>query len=243
MKISVDANETKRFGIKNFLIRLNQDLELIVERIDRKVYDSALYCHSHNLHLTNLSNIQLAVLFLEDRRFFFHRGFEVRAPFRIVKRLVQGKRAGAISTIDQQLVRIATGRYERKIGRKIRETILAYLLNFHKSKSEIFYAYIHDSYFGYQIEGCETAARFLFSKNAMDLSPNESCFIAALLARPLPRAVFEKIEKEKLFREITPDYVIKIGTLERLDWAKKARSRYQYACEMFPSIPNNLRTR
>jgi membrane carboxypeptidase/penicillin-binding protein PbpC len=93
------------------------------------------------------------------------------------------------------------------------------------------------------LEGCESAARFLFSKDAAELSINEACFIASLLARPLPKRVFEVVEVEKHFREITPSYVLRIGELERLSWAKNVKRRYLYCCRMFPSIPNSLRIR
>ncbi len=193
--------------------------------------------------LTQLSNLQAAVLFLEDRAFLAHRGFEFRAPLRIAKRFFLRKRPGAISTIDQQLVRIVTGRYERTLRRKVRETLLAFLVNFHRSKAQILYTYLHDSYFGYKLEGCEITSQFLFSKPATDLSIQEACFVAALLARPLPRRVFEIVELEKQFRIITPDRLVEIGYNEKLPWATFFESRHQYVLAMFPSIPKSLRTR
>ena len=244
MKAGPDSNQIRQdFSFKRSLIRLNRDLERTLFRIDDKSYGRIWHEHSHSLQLYYLSNLQKAILFLEDRRFIVHRGFEFRAPLRILKRFLLQKRAGAISTIDQQLVRISTGRYERTVRRKVRETILAFLLNSHRSKAAIFYAYLHDSYFGYRLEGCEVTSGFLFSKPAIALSKDEACFVAALLARPLPRKVFERVEKEKLFREITPEYLIQLGDLERLDWARHIQSRYQYVRLMFPSIPKSLRTR
>jgi membrane peptidoglycan carboxypeptidase len=231
------------FSIKRSLVRLNYDLEKIVTRIDAKEYDHFWRNHSHNLSMSDLSNIQKAILFLEDRRFFIHRGVELRAAARLLKRLLHLRRLGAISTLDQQIVRIYTGRFERTIRRKVREALLAFLLNSHRSKPQIFYAYMHDSYFGYRLEGCEIAAEFLFSKPASQLAPEEACFVASLLARPLPKSVFLQVEIEKQFRLITPEYVIKIGDLNHLKWARFIADRYQYALRMFPSIPSSLRTR
>lgn len=244
MKVGSGANRVRQnFDFRNHLIVLNFDLQNVVKRIDLKEFDRIFYNHSHQLELSVLTNVQAAVLFLEDRRFFLHRGFELRAPLRVVKRIVLGKRAGAVSTIDQQLVRIITGRYERTLRRKLREALLAFLLNFHRSKAAIFYTYLHEAYFGYRLEGCELTSRFLFSKPASELSVEEASFISCLLARPLPKAVFDRIESEKNFREITPDRIIKIGKLERLEWANHVESRYQYVLEMFPSIPKSLRMR
>lgn len=222
---------------------MNRDLEKVIFAIDNKFYHHFAFRHSHALNPSNLTRIQAAILMLEDRGFFAHRGFELRAPFRVLKRIIHGRRVGAISTVDQQLVRIITGRYERTFRRKLREALLAFLLNAHRSKAQIFYAYLHDSYFGYRLEGCELTSRFLFSKPASDLNDQEACLVAALLARPLPRKVFEAIENEKKIRTITPDLVILQGELCGLNWANAVRARYQYALEILPSTPSNLRMR
>lgn len=244
MKIGVEVNSVKlRFSIKAFLINLNRDLEKIVTRIDNKHYDQIYYDHSHDMSIECLSDLQKAILYLEDRRFLSHSGFDFRSPFRQLKRIVSGKRFGAVSTIDQQLVRIISRRYERTLRRKVREVVLAFLLNAHRSKSQIFYAYLHDSYYGYRLEGCEITSNFLFSKKSIDLNVSEACFIAALLARPLPKAVFDVIENEKKFRDITPERIIKVAELLRIDWSLHIKRRYNYALEMFPSIPSSLRIR
>lgn len=244
MKVGSNSNRIRQnFSFKNHLIEFNRDLERVLFRIDDKSYDRIWHDHSHELELHSLSHLQQAILYLEDRRFLVHHGFELRAPLRLLKRAILRRRAGAVSTIDQQLVRIYTGRYERTIRRKIRETTLAFLLNSHRGKADIFYAYLHDSYFGYRLEGCEITSRFLFSKPAVKLSLEEASFVASLLARPLPKKVFETVMKEREFREITPEHLIRLGVLENLDWANHVCSRYQYVRRMFPSIPNSLRIR
>lgn len=244
MKVKPSANIIRQnFSLKSSLIRLNRDLEKVLFRIDECETDGLFIEHSHKIQLERLSNLQQAILLLEDRRFLTHRGFEFRAPLRIVRRVLSGKRLGAISTIDQQLVRICTGRYERTLRRKVREVFLAFLLNAHRSKANIFYAYIHNSYLGYRLEGCEITAQFLFSKPANELSIAEAAFISALLARPLPKVVFEAVKFEKTIRQITPSHLIHIGNLCGLTWAKNVELRYQYVLRMFPSSPKILRTR
>lgn len=244
MKAGPNSNRIRQdFSFKRSLMRLNRDLDRILWRVDKKFFDHVWHSHSHNIELGYFSKLQKAILYLEDRRFLVHRGFEFRAPLRVLKRILLGKRTGAISTVDQQLVRICTGRYERTIRRKVREALLAFLLNSHRSKAKILYTYLHDSYFGYRLEGCETTSRFLFSKPATDLSTDEACFIAALLARPLPKKVFDRVAQEKTLRIMTPEYLIHLGDLEQLDWSENVRKRYQYVRLMFSSIPNSLRTR
>lgn len=244
MKINSQQNNIAiNFSLKRHLASLNRDLERILFTIDDKELDRCLFGHSHYISISNLSKIQCAILMLEDRGFFSHSGFEFRAPLRIFKRFLLGRRPGAVSTIDQQLVRIVTARYERTLRRKAREAILAVLLNAHRSKSSIFYAYMHDSYFGYRLEGCEIASEFLFSKPAVMLSESEACFTASLLARPLPKPVFEIIENERNVRSITPEFVLDVGEIKVPRWTKAMRLRYQYALEILPSTPSSLRTR
>lgn len=101
MKVSSVVNNVRQdFSPKRFLLRLNQNLDKILRRIDRKQFDQIYFRHSHSFDAQHLSNVQLAILFLEDRGFFVHHGFEMRAPLRILKRMVLGKSMGAVSTLD-----------------------------------------------------------------------------------------------------------------------------------------------
>ncbi len=67
----------------------------------------------------------------EDHRHGWHPGFDIVAILRAVwRRLFFGSREGG-STIEQQLVRTITGRYERTFCRKLREIFLAMLVAAH----------------------------------------------------------------------------------------------------------------
>lgn len=86
----------------------------------------------------------------EDHRNPLHYGVDPIAIIRCIylkltKKIIQGG-----STIEQQLVRTLTGRYERTLRRKIREQVIAILLkNKIKRKNEIGKAYLLCAYFGY----------------------------------------------------------------------------------------------
>lgn len=85
----------------------------------------------------------------EDHRSPMHYGIDPIAIIRCIylqltKRITQGG-----STIEQQLVRTLTGRYEMTLRRKTREQIIAILLNeVVKNKKEIGKAYLNCAYFG-----------------------------------------------------------------------------------------------
>ena len=84
----------------------------------------------------------------EDHRFFNHLGVDFIALCRAVWRgCVFGRREGA-STIEMQLVRVLTGRFERTLARKVREAGLATLLGSAVSKSDIPALYLRIAYYG-----------------------------------------------------------------------------------------------
>jgi penicillin-binding protein 1A len=66
--------------------------------------------------------------------------------------LLRGERQGA-STIEQQFVRTVTQRYEKTPRRKVREQILAVMLNSRFSKDEISASYLAVAYYGVSLVG------------------------------------------------------------------------------------------
>src|SRR5690348_10551479 len=68
--------------------------------------------------------VQALLISGEDHRFFGHCGIDPIAVCRAIWRgVVLGHREGA-STIEMQLVRVVTGRFERTLTRKLREAAL-----------------------------------------------------------------------------------------------------------------------
>lgn len=93
----------------------------------------------------------LTLIAAEDHRNFLHYGIDPIGILRAANvSLRQGKTQGA-STIEQQFVRVVTGRYDRTPQRKIREQILAIALSRQKGKLEIASAYLSIAFYG---SGC-----------------------------------------------------------------------------------------
>lgn len=221
-------------GLKRILLDLNLDLDRVKNEIlfnkEYKIYSN----HSIDVNLHFLTNIERAILYLEDRRFFNHNGIELRSIPRGMKRLVRRGSFGGVSTIDQQVVRISLNRFDRSFSRKFRELFLAFCINMHCSKKEIFDYYIHNAYLGYTINGCEEAANALFGRRAIDLDEEQSFFIASLFPLPFPRSIFEQYRLMKNYpfsnsvdlldfcRSINPRWA---GRLEfRIEHARKSQS-------------------
>ena len=160
-----------------------------------KIYDStgkrilAVLRGNENRVLVDYSEIapvmKQAIVAMEDRRFFEHRGVDVRAIARALwadlteKSVVQGG-----STITQQFIKNTYVKNQRSIGRKLREAALAWQLEQQWSKKKILTAYLNTIYFGNGAYGIDQAAQIYFGHHAKRLTLAESALLAGLPADP-----------------------------------------------------------
>lgn len=126
-----------------------------------------------------------AIVAVEDRRFWEHRGVDLRGILRAIwtdvrnKELVQGG-----STITQQFVKNTYIEPERTVSRKLKEAALAWQLERRWSKDRILTAYLNTIYFGNGAYGVEMAARVYFQKSAVDLTLPEAALLAGINQNP-----------------------------------------------------------
>ena len=126
-----------------------------------------------------------AVLAIEDRRFFSHRGIDLQGIGRaLIRNLNAGQTVEGGSTITQQLVKILSREKERTLKRKLREAVSALLLEQHLTKDEILERYLENVYFGAGVTGIEAAARVYFDKAVKDLTLAKSALLAGLIRAP-----------------------------------------------------------
>jgi penicillin-binding protein 1A len=127
-----------------------------------------------------------AVVAMEDRNFFEHRGIN---PISIGRALYRDLRGDAVqqggSTITQQYVKNAFLSPERAITRKIREAVLAIKLEQHMSKEEILEGYLNTIYFGRGAYGVAAASRAYFGKNLNEIGIAEAAYLAGLIRAPV----------------------------------------------------------
>ncbi|MGK0288780.1 MAG: penicillin-binding protein 1A [bacterium] len=144
------------------------------------------------------SNLQKAVLAIEDTRFFQHLGFDpiriIGAIFHLIK---QRTYAQGASTITQQLVKLTLLTPERTISRKIKEIFMAIALEQEFSKSKILEFYLNKVYLGHRNYGIENAAINYFGKNAKHLNLAESALIAGLIKKPEGYSPFTNLKKAR----------------------------------------------
>ncbi|MEM9987938.1 MAG: PBP1A family penicillin-binding protein, partial [Pseudomonadota bacterium] len=126
-----------------------------------------------------------AFIATEDRRFFNHRGFDLRG---LARALVANIQAGTVveggSTITQQLAKILFLEYDRTLLRKFEEIQLALWLESRLSKEEILELYLNRIYLGAGTYGLDAAAQAYFSKPATELTLAEVAILAGLPKAP-----------------------------------------------------------
>jgi penicillin-binding protein 1B len=125
----------------------------------------------------------------EDRRFFEHRGVDMRGIVRaLVRNLSHGRVVEGGSTITQQTVKVILNRTRRELPAKIDEAVLALLVERRFSKQQILAVYLNNVYLGHEgpfdIYGVAEGARFFFGKPLAELSDDQNCQLAASIRAP-----------------------------------------------------------
>lgn len=127
-----------------------------------------------------------AVIGIEDRRFYRHRGVD---PIGIGRAILANLRRGRLvqggSTITQQLARSSVLHDQRRtIRRKLVEIFVAILLERRFAKAQILETYLNAAYFGHGIFGVEVASRHYLGKPARSVNWVEAVYLAGLLSSP-----------------------------------------------------------
>ena len=129
--------------------------------------------------------LRRAVVAVEDRRFYEHRGVDFQGLLRAVYyNLRQQERAQGGSTITQQLVKNLLLTSAKTIPRKLVEIGYAVKIEQNYTKDEILESYLNGIYFGHGVYGVEGAARFYFAKHVWDLSAAEQAMLVGLIRGP-----------------------------------------------------------
>ena len=177
-----------------------------------------------------------AIVAIEDKRFYEHRGVDVRG---IVRALWADVRGGGVvqggSTITQQFVKNTYTKNQRSIARKLREAALAWQLEQRWSKDRILTAYLNTIYFGNGAYGVEQAAQTYFHHGAR---PGKlTLWEAALLAGiPEDPAAYDPATNQKAAR-VRRNLVLK----EMFDQGDISRAVYADATRRPMPSPQSIR--
>lgn len=126
-----------------------------------------------------------ALIAAEDRRFYGHGGIDPRALARVLWRALAERKLEGASTLEQQLVRTVTARYEKSLRRKLAEVMLASLLYRVVPKRDLPGLYLSIAYFGWRMNGLLQACRRL-NISLGEMTLNEAAAVVARLKYPEP---------------------------------------------------------
>lgn len=125
-----------------------------------------------------------AVIAVEDKDFYRHRGVDPRAIVRSAARdLLPWHRLSGASTLTQQLVKLVYGRRGGLWAKGV-EALRAISLEQHFSKDEILEQYLNRVPYGDGIVGVERASEAYFGHPASALTPAEAALLAGIPQAP-----------------------------------------------------------
>ena len=129
-------------------------------------------------------DLKKAVVAIEDKRFYKHKGVDWHGTARAIFRTIFGGSVQGGSTITQQLVKNVTGDNQNTVKRKVMEIYRAQELEKRYEKDEILEAYLNEVYFGYSCYGVVTASLKYFNKDVSELSLAECASLVAITNNP-----------------------------------------------------------
>ena len=143
-------NEEVEYDVKASKMRLSSIIYSLDDNGDFK--EDTMAYDTENRIWVNFENIpknmKNAVIAIEDKRFYEHRGVDWKRTFGATVNLFLKSDTYGGSTLTQQLIKNLTGENETSITRKLKEICRA--MNFEKnfSKDEILEAYLNVVHFG-----------------------------------------------------------------------------------------------
>ncbi len=170
------------------------------------------------------TNLENAVIAIEDRRFYEHEGVDYKGIARALSQdLLRRSAVQGGSTITQQFVKNAlAAQSKRTVFQKLREAALAYHLERKWTKQKVLTQYLNSVYFGNGAYGVEAAARTYFGgttsapttptglpadpatggaqgaglrgRAARDLTPSQSALLAGIIASP---SMYDPVENPR----------------------------------------------
>ena len=144
-----------------------------------------------------------AFISIEDKNFYKHNGLNYKRMIKaMLKNIASFSLKEGASTISQQLIKNTHLTNKKTFSRKINEIALTKKLEHTLTKDEILEYYLNIIYFGDNCYGIENASKHYFSKNARDLSIQESATLAGLIKSPNTYSPTKNIKKTTSRRNV-----------------------------------------
>ncbi len=133
-----------------------------------------------------------ALVSREDRIFYSHHGFSIKALFRAVIGQALHLSLGGGSTLTQQIAgTLYCDRRDMSYMRKLKELWWAIQMERRFSKNEILELYLNKIYFGGGTYGVNAASKYYFGHSATEITPAEAAILVVQLSNPAHYNPFE----------------------------------------------------
>lgn len=157
----------------------------IYDRNDKLVYEIFTDKKRTPVSLSQIpDHVKEATIAIEDKDFYNHPGFSVTGMARALYKNIFRQKLEGGSTLTQQLVKTTLLTPDRNLRRKIRELVLALIVEARYSKDEILEMYLNNIPYGSTAYGIEAASELYFGKETKDLTLAEASLLAGLTAAP-----------------------------------------------------------
>lgn len=148
-------------------------------------------------------SVKTATIAIEDKDFYKHGAIDIRGIARAFLANIQNKEiTQGGSTITQQLVKNSLLTFDQTIERKVKEIILAFIVESTHSKDQILELYLNQISYGGTAYGIEAASEVYFDKPVGKLTLAESAYLAALPEAPSLYSPFGSHPEEGKERQI-----------------------------------------
>lgn len=160
--------------------------------------------------------LSFATIAIEDKDFYKHGAVDFKAIVRAFYSTIFHQQIQGGSTLTQQLVKNGLLTPERTITRKIKEFILAVVVEFKYSKDKILEMYLNQVPYGGTSYGIEAASQTYFGKQVKELTLAEQAYLSGLPEAPSTFSPFgshpelgKKRQKEILRKMLEQKYINK----------------------------------
>jgi len=144
-----------------------------------------------------------AFLAAEDRNFYQHAGISWKGIIRSVfKNIYYGRKAQGASTITQQLVKLLFFDNKKTFSRKLKEQLLALIIELQFTKDQILETYLNHICFGCGIYGVQAACQRFWGKDVSQITIDEAALLAGIIRAPSRYCPLDNEDQAKQRRNI-----------------------------------------
>jgi 1A family penicillin-binding protein len=188
----------------------------IYDRNDQLLYEIYVDKNYNPVKLDQIpQSLVDATISAEDSQFYNHVGFRPESIMRAAYKIWKKEEVQGGSTITQQLIKNVLLSSERTLQRKVKELVLAVLVESKYSKQQILELYLNNIPYGGEAWGVESASKKYFGKDVWELSLAESALLAGLPSSPTTYSPLIDPTMAKQRQKYVLDRMVETGYLSK----------------------------